>query len=85
MTKTQEKLNQLKQEYESLATKLSELDEDEFEEVCAGVSIWDIAVKLKEKFNVSNNISTHGGNGKPTLPLWDGVSSELINNSKYSK
>lgn len=54
MAKTKEELNQIKAEYESLNNKLMELTEDELEEVCSGVSIWDIAVKLKEKFNIGN-------------------------------
>lgn len=51
MAKTKEELNELKQEYESLTAKLQELSEDELKEVCVGVNIWDISVKLKEKFN----------------------------------
>lgn len=34
--KTQEELNQLKQEYESLTAKLSELSEDELNQVTGG-------------------------------------------------
>ena len=36
MAKTQEKLNQLKQEYESLATKFQELTDDELMQVTGG-------------------------------------------------
>lgn len=72
MAKTKEELNVLKNEYETLTTKLNELNEDELKQVCGGSeTIWDIAVKLKEKFNIS---SGHGRNGKPTLQLWDEVS-----------
>ena len=42
---------------------------EELNEVCGGENIWDIAVKLKEKFNISTDINAHGKNGKPTLPL----------------
>lgn len=52
MSKTKEELNELKQKYEELNTKLKELSEDEIKEVCAGVNTWDIAVKLKEKFDI---------------------------------
>ena len=50
MTKTKQELEALKNEYETLTNKLKELNEEELKEVCAGVDIWDIAVKLKEKF-----------------------------------
>lgn len=56
MAKTKEELNNLKQEYESLTTKLKELNNEELKQVCAGVNIWDIAVKLKEEFNIASNI-----------------------------
>lgn len=56
MAKTKEELNNLKQEYESLTTKLKELNNEELKQVCAGVYIWDIAVKLKEEFNIASNI-----------------------------
>ena len=52
MAKTKEELQELKNEYESLNNKLKELTEDELKEVCAGVNIWDIGVKLKEKFDI---------------------------------
>lgn len=52
MTKTKEELLALKEEYESLNKKLKELTEDELQEICGGVNIWDIAVKLKEKFDI---------------------------------
>ena len=42
MAKTQEELNQLKTEYETLATKLQELNEDELKQITGGE-----AVKLK--------------------------------------
>ena len=80
MPKTKEELNQLKNEYESLTSKLKELTEDELEAVCGGENIWDIAVKLKDKFNISSDVNAHGKNGKPTLPLWDEASSGLITN-----
>lgn len=50
--KTKEELNQLKNEYEALNSKLEELTEDELKEVGAGTYIWDIGVKLKEKFEL---------------------------------
>ena len=78
MPKTKEELNKLKNEYESLTSRLKELTEDELETVCGGVNIWDIAVKLKDKFNISSDIIAHGKNGKPTLPLWDDAPSRLI-------
>ena len=56
MAKTKEELNNLKQEYESLTTKLKELNNEELKQVCAGVNIWDIAVKLKEEFSIASNI-----------------------------
>ena len=46
-----EELEVLKKEYEVLNNKLKELSEDELKEVTGG-KIWDIAVKLKEKFNL---------------------------------
>lgn len=49
--KTKEELEQIKKECESLAIKLNELSEDELKEISVGVNIWDIATKLKEKFN----------------------------------
>lgn len=49
--KTKEELEQIKKECESLTTKLNELSEDELKEISVGVNIWDIATKLKEKFN----------------------------------
>lgn len=85
MAKTKEELNVLKKEYESLATKLKELNEDELKQVCGGVNIWDIAVKLKEKFNTLTNINEHGDNGKPTLPLWDEVLSGFTNDPEDRK
>ena len=39
MIKTKEELNQLKNEYESLATKLQELTEDELKQVIGGNDI----------------------------------------------
>ena len=55
MVKTKEELNQLKQEYETLAAKLSELSEEELNQISSGVNIWDIAVKLKEDFKVEKH------------------------------
>lgn len=49
--KTKQELEQIKKERESLTTKLNELSEDELKEISVGVNIWDIATKLKEKFN----------------------------------
>lgn len=49
--KTKQELEQIKKECESLAIKLNELSEDELKEISVGVNIWDIATKLKEKFN----------------------------------
>ena len=80
MAKTQEELNTLKQEYESLTTKLEELTEDELKQVCAGGFIWDIAVKQKEKFNILKN--THGKTNKLTSLRFDETSAELIISSK---
>ena len=59
MAKTKEELMQLKTEYETLNNKLKELSEEELDYVNGG-TIWDIAVKLKEKF-MSNNSSNNGG------------------------
>ena len=55
MSKTKEELNNIKNEYKELADKLQELSEEEILEVTGGVNIWDIGVKLKEKFNINNN------------------------------
>lgn len=74
--KSKEELNALKEEVETLNKKLRELSDEELEEVCGGVTIWDIAVKLKEKFNIStsgfNNEGIvgaekqeHGGKNRP--------------------
>ena len=41
MAKTQEELNQLKEEYETLSNKLSELTEDEIKIVSGGYEIFD--------------------------------------------
>ena len=79
MAKTQDELKELKEEYEKLNEKLKELSEDELETVCGGVNIWDIAVKLKDKFNISSDVNAHGKNGKPTLPLWNEASTEEHN------
>ena len=38
MAKTKEELEQLKQEFESLTTKLNELDEDELKDIVSGFS-----------------------------------------------
>ena len=95
MTKTQEELNTLKVEYEILNNKLKELTEDELNEVTGGVNIWDIGVKLKERFNTgllgSNQeggelsfIGKHGKNGKPTMPLWDNAYSDFSKNTEQS-
>ena len=54
MAKTKQELQQLKSECEDMSKKLNELSEDELKEVTGG-TIWDIAVKLKEKFFSSNN------------------------------
>ena len=59
MAKTQEELKQLKIEYETLNNKLKELSEEELDYVNGG-TIWDIAVKLKEKFML-NSSSNNGG------------------------
>ena len=80
--KSKEELTQLRTEYEALNNKLKELSDEELKEVCAGVTVWDIAVKLKEKFNISTGLSTHGKTGKPTLPLWDEASPGLIDDSE---
>ena len=96
MRKTQEELRELKNEYESFNKKLNELTDDELVEVTGGMTIWDIAVKLKEKFNINvassnrnngllTNIGARGKNGKPTLPLWDEASGGLINDPNDSK
>lgn len=52
MVKTNEELKELKTEFDNLTNKLKELSEDELKEVTGGEMIWDIAVKLKEKFNI---------------------------------
>lgn len=76
--KTDKELKEIKDEYKKLSDKLKELTDNELKEVCAGVNIWDIAVKLKDKFYIGSEINAHGKNGKPTLPLWDEASSGLI-------
>ena len=40
MTKTQEELKQLKEEYEALTTKLKELTENELQQVAGGAGDW---------------------------------------------
>ena len=60
MAKTKEELMQLKTEYETLNNKLKELSEEELDYVNGGTTIWDIAVKLKEKF-MPNSSSNNGG------------------------
>ena len=64
MGKTQNELKELKTEYETLTSKLQELTEDELKMVTGGVTIWDIAVKLKEKFNYSSLDSKQDNNYK---------------------
>lgn len=76
MTKTKEELTKLKTECELLTAKLQELTEEEIKVVCGGSMIWDVAVRLKDKFNISSDINAHGKNGKPTLSLWDEVNSD---------
>lgn len=62
MAKTKQELQQLKSECEDMSKKLNELSEDELKEVTGG-TIWDIAVKLKEKlFGSSNDNSKVGVN-----------------------
>lgn len=55
MSKSKEELNQLKEEYESLVSKIKDLDENELNEITGG-TIWDISVKLKERFKVDVNV-----------------------------
>lgn len=52
MAKTKEELQTLKEECEALNNKLKELTEDELKEVCGSSYIWDVGVKLKEKFDI---------------------------------
>lgn len=49
--KTKEELKELKQEYEELTAKLNELTEEELKQISVGVNIWDVATKIKPKFN----------------------------------
>ena len=65
--KTKEELAQLKTEYEALSNKLKELSDEDLKEVCAGVDIWDIAVKLKEKFKPAAGVNTPGKNGETDM------------------
>ena len=53
MAQTKEELIELKKEYETLNNKLKHLSEDELKQVCAG-TIWDVAVKTKDKFDNGN-------------------------------
>lgn len=82
MKKTTEELKILKQEYETLNNKLNELNEDELKEVCAGVNIWDIAVKLKDKFNITSSVDTPSKN--KSLGILDEASAGLINDPENS-
>ena len=81
--KSKEELTQLRTEYEALNNKLKELSDEELKEVCAGETVWDIAVKLKDKFNISTGLNTHGKTGKPTLVLWDEASAGLITDPEH--
>lgn len=51
MAKTKEELETLKKEVVDLTNKLKDLSEDELNEIGGGSMIWDIGVKLKEKFD----------------------------------
>lgn len=72
MTKTKEELKKLKQEYETLQSKLEELSEEELKTLVGGTQECD-------EF-LANSLG-HGKNGKPSLPLWDEASSGLIQSS----
>ena len=50
MSKTQEELNQLKIEYETLNNKLKELSEDELKQVSGGYAINSVTIKAGECF-----------------------------------
>ena len=64
--KSKEELNELKQEYETLHTKLQELSGDELKMVTGGTS--DLNTNLS--FNTEESgILGRGKNGKPVLPL----------------
>lgn len=54
--KDKKELETIKMEVKELTTKLKELDEDELNQVTGGEYIWDIAVKLKEKFKLQSFI-----------------------------
>ena len=51
MAKTKQELETLKKEVVDLTDKLKDLSEDELNEIVGGSMIWDIGVKLKEKFD----------------------------------
>lgn len=51
MAKTKQELETLKKEVVDLTNKLKDLSEDELNEIVGGSMIWDVAVKLKEKFD----------------------------------
>ena len=46
MAKTQEELNELKNEYETLSSKLKELNEDELKQVTGGVAYDDAKSRI---------------------------------------
>ena len=51
MAKTKEELETLKKEVVDLNNKLKDLSEDELNEIVGGSTIWDVATKMKEKFD----------------------------------
>lgn len=51
MAKTKQELDEIKIELKELNDKLKDLSEDELQEVCGGVHIWDVAPKKKDEFN----------------------------------
>lgn len=49
MAKTKEELDKIKKEVEELNNKLSELTQEELQQVSGGTNIWDVNVKHKVK------------------------------------
>ena len=68
MTKTQEELNALKQEYESLNNKLQELNEDELKQVTGGLLPIIFASAVRNILNNTANLQGDSNQGYKEPP-----------------
>ena len=68
MTKTQEELNALKQEYESLNNKLQELNEDELKQVTGGLFPVIFASTIRDILNKTSSLQGDSSQGYKEPP-----------------